>query len=41
MDRMSNIAVKPKLIESKFGTSEKYFNMSDGFKNAFANDTKD
>ncbi len=33
--------VKPKLLESKVSANEKFFNLTDGFKQVFADDSKD
>lgn len=38
---ISNTTVKPKLLESKIATAEKFSTLSDGFKRVFANDSKD
>jgi hypothetical protein len=33
--------VKPKVLESRVSTQQKFFNLSDGFKKVFSNDTAD
>ncbi len=37
----NSMTVKPKLIESKVGTDNKFFSMTDGFKKVFTNDARD
>ena len=41
LDNNLKIHVKPKLLEGKVGLQEKFFSMTDGFKNVFACDAKD
>jgi len=38
---LAKTQVKPKLLESKISTNEKFFNLTDSFKGVFANDKKD
>jgi len=38
---MINFDVKPKILESKVSTKTDFFNLSDGFKNVFAQDKYD
>lgn len=38
---LAKTQVKPKLLESKISTNEKFFNLTDSFKEVFANDKKD
>lgn len=33
--------IKPKVLESKVSSQEKFFNLSGGFQQVFSNDTKD
>jgi hypothetical protein len=37
----SKTQVKPMLLESKVSNNEKFFNLTDSFKECFANDKKD
>jgi len=41
LENPSSFNIKPKLLEGKVGSQQKFFNMTDGFKNVFACDAKD
>ena len=41
IDQTNKSAVKPKVLESKVSSQQKFFNLSDGFQRVFSNDKSD